>query len=267
MKGGNDQEEGMRYQAIVGKQPIQGQATANVYPRYSSLTPPFFGIYGSSEMSRIRFFLEGAKLAWSKHWVKKVAEWMVDLVIVFVGVYAAFVLNAYESGREQSDRREQLLTWLDDYCGESAANLENEQTLIEEALTDFNRRLNKGEMPELAYININSSYDSTFTLSFFQAGAGELLEVGTLRQLRAVDKDSKLAAEDIRHFQELTTSVLVPQLNHERTFFYDPSSRQLLPQYAWYPTAFQDMVDYCNKIRPEIDELRKRINEERKRSR
>jgi hypothetical protein len=69
---------------------------------------------------------------------------MVDLVIVFVGVYAAFVLNAYQSRREQSDRREQLLTWLDDYCGESAANLENERTLIDEALTDFNRRLNNG---------------------------------------------------------------------------------------------------------------------------
>jgi hypothetical protein len=218
-------------------------------------------------MSGSRFFLQGAKLTWSKRWLKRIAEWMVDLVIVFVGVYAAFVLNAYESRREQSDRREQLLTWLDDYCLESAANLENERTLIEEALTDFNRRLNNGEMPELAYININSSYDATFTLSFFQAGAGDLLDVGTLRQLRAVDKDSKLAAEDIKHFQELTTSVLVPQLNHERTFFYDPSSRKLLPQYAWYPMAFQDMVDYCNKIRPEIDELRKRIKVERQRSR
>ena len=220
-----------------------------------------------AKMSEPRFFLEGVKLAWSKPWLKRIAEWMVDLVIVFVGVYAAFVLNAYESSREQSERREQLLAWLDDYCGESAANLEKEQTLIEEALTDFNRRLYKGEMPELVYININSSYDSTFTLSFFQAGAGELLEVATLRQVRAVDKDSKLAAEDIKHFQELTTAVLVPQLNHERTFFYDTSSRQLLPEYAWYPTAFQDMVDYCNKIRPEIDELRKQIDRERKRNR
>jgi hypothetical protein len=96
-------------------------------------------------MSGIRFFLEGARLMWSKLWLKKIAEWMIDLVIVFVGVYAAFVLNAYENHRQQSGRREQLLTWLDDYCGESAANLENEQTLIEEALTDFNRRLNKGE--------------------------------------------------------------------------------------------------------------------------
>ena len=195
-------------------------------------------------MSGIRFFLEGVKLTRSKRWLKRIAEWMVDLVIVFVGVYAAFVLNAYESRREQS-----------------------EQTLIEEALTDFNRRLNNGEMPELVYININSSYDSTFSLSFFQAGAGELLEVATLRQVRAVDKDSKLAAEDIKHFQELSASVLVPQLNHDRTFFYDPSSRKLLPQYAWYPTAFQDMVDYCNKIRPEIDELRKQIDRERKRNR
>jgi hypothetical protein len=218
-------------------------------------------------MSGIRFFLEGVKLTSSKRWLKRIAEWVVDLVIVFVGVYAAFVLNAYESRREQRDRREQLLTWLDDYCGESMANLENEKTLIEEAITDFDRRLNNGEMPELAYVNISSSYDSSFSLSFFQAGAGDLLEVGTLRQLRAVDKDSKLAAEDIKHFQELTASVLVPQLNHERTFFYDPSTRKLLPQYAWYPTAFQDMVDYCDKIRPEIDELRKRIKEERTRNR
>jgi hypothetical protein len=239
-----------------------------VYPRHFQFdSTDFWEFYQSAEMSGIRFFLEGAKLAWSKRWLKRIAEWMVDLVIVFVGVYAAFVLNAYQSRREQNDRREQLLTWLDDYCGESAANLENERKLIDEALTDFNRRLNNGEMPELAYININSSYDSTFSLSFFQAGAGELLDVGTLRQLRAVDKDSKLAAEDIKHFQELTASVLVPQLNHERTFFYDPSSRKLLPQYAWYPMAFQDMVDYCNKIRPEIDELRKRIKVERQRSR
>src|SRR5260221_10396595 len=164
-------------------------------------------------MSGIRFSLEGAKLTWSKRWLKRIAEWMVDLVIGFVGVYAAFVLNAYESRREQSDRREQLLTWLDDYCGESAANLANEQTLIEEALTDFNRRLFKGEMPELAYININSSYYSTFSLSFFQAGAGELLDVGTLRQLRAVDKDSKLAREDITYVHAMTTSGLGPQLN------------------------------------------------------
>jgi hypothetical protein len=218
-------------------------------------------------MSGIRFFLPGVKLTWSKRWLERILEWMVDLVIVFVGVYAAFVLNAYESSREQRDRRDQLLTWLDDYCNESATNLENEKTLIEEAIADFNSRLDKGEMPELEYVNISSSYDPSFTLSFFQAGAGELLDVGTLRQLRAVDKDSKLAAEDIRHFQELTTSVLVPQLNHERTFFYDPSSRKLLPQYAWYPTAFQDIVDYCNKIRPEIDELRKRISEARTRNR
>jgi len=218
-------------------------------------------------MAGNRFFLAGSKLTRPSAWLKRSAEWMVDLVIVFVGVYAAFVLNAFETRREQSVRREQLLGWLDDYCGELAANLQNEQTSIELAVTDFNRRLNNGEMPELVYININSSYDANFSLSFFQAGAGELLDISTLRQLRAVDKDSRLETEDIRHFQELTASVLVPQLNHDRTFFYNPSTRKLLPQYDWYPLAFQNIVDYCNKIRPEIDELRKRISEERARNR
>lgn len=61
-------------------------------------------------MSGTRFFLQAVKLTWSERWLKRTAEWMVDLVIVFVGVYADFVLNAYESRREQTDRREQLLT-------------------------------------------------------------------------------------------------------------------------------------------------------------
>jgi hypothetical protein len=217
-------------------------------------------------MTGIRFFPKGTKLIWSRRWLPRIAEWMVDLLIVFVGVYAAFVLNGYETRREQRDRREQLLTWLDDYCRESAVNLENEKTLMEEAITDFKRRLNSGEMPELVYVSISSSYDSSFTLSFFQAGAGDLLAVDTLRQLRAVDKDSKLAAENIRHFQELAASVLVPQLNHDRSFFYDLSTRKLLPQYAWYPMAFEDMVVYYNKIQPGIAELRKRISDERKRN-
>ena len=256
-------EQAMQGKATDSELGLSGDAYLTYYQFDST---GFWEFPRNAEMSRIRFFVKGLKVTWSKRWLTRIAEWMVDLLIVFVGVYAAFVLNGYATHREQRDRREQLLTWLDDYCGESAANLENEKTLIEEAITDFNRRLNNGEMPELAYVNINSSYDSSFSLSFFQAGAGELLDVGTLRQLRAVDKDSKLAAENIRHFQELAASVLVPQLNHERSFFYDPSTRKLLPQYAWYPMAFQDMVDYCNKIRPEIDELRKRINDERKRN-
>jgi hypothetical protein len=83
-------------------------------------------------MAGNRFFLKCPR-----HWLKRSAEWMIDLVIVFVGVYAAFLLNGFESRREQSTRREQLLEWLDDYCSELAANLQNEQTSIEQAVTNF----------------------------------------------------------------------------------------------------------------------------------
>ena len=82
-----------------------------------------------------------------------------------------------------------------------------------------NRRLAALASEEIL-VNISEEIDA------FRRGTLEIdCPTMTLRQVRAVDKDSKLAAEDIRHFQELTTSVLVPQLNHERTFFYDPSSR------------------------------------------
>ena len=38
----------------------------------------------------------------------------VELVTVFVGVYAAFLLNDHQAHREERQRREQILSWLEE---------------------------------------------------------------------------------------------------------------------------------------------------------
>jgi hypothetical protein len=39
----------------------------------------------------------------------RVGRWVAELVLVFVGVYAAFWLNSYQRHRQDAERRDQIL--------------------------------------------------------------------------------------------------------------------------------------------------------------
>ena len=41
--------------------------------------------------------------------LSRVGRWTAELVLVFVGVYAAFWLNSYQEHREEAGRRDQIL--------------------------------------------------------------------------------------------------------------------------------------------------------------
>ncbi len=45
----------------------------------------------------------------------RLAHWLGELATVFIGVYAAFFLSNHASHRHDRQRREQLLTWLEEH--------------------------------------------------------------------------------------------------------------------------------------------------------
>src|SRR5205823_347058 len=49
----------------------------------------------------------------NKSLFSRVGRWLAELILVFVGVYAAFWLNNYQQGKEQAKRRDQILAYLE----------------------------------------------------------------------------------------------------------------------------------------------------------
>src|SRR5437870_5017454 len=43
----------------------------------------------------------------------RLGRWLAELILVFVGVYAAFWLNNYQQGKEQAKRHDQILAYLE----------------------------------------------------------------------------------------------------------------------------------------------------------
>src|SRR5205823_15045566 len=74
--------------------------------------------------------------------LSRVGRWTAELILVFVGVYAAFWLNNYQQHRQDAERRDQILAFIDQTLSEgiegSKANRAKEQ---EAAAAEFLRAL------------------------------------------------------------------------------------------------------------------------------
>src|SRR5947199_5265424 len=76
--------------------------------------------------------------------------WVAELVLVFVGVYAAFWLNNYQQHRQDAERRDQILASLEELLGEGIDSNKAAGAKEEQQAAEFRRALNAGDMPPLS---------------------------------------------------------------------------------------------------------------------
>src|SRR5206468_6342156 len=80
----------------------------------------------------------------------RLGDWVAELVLVFVGVSAAFWLSNYQQHRQDAERRDQILAFIEQQLSEgiesSKVNRAQEQ---EPEAAEFRRALDAGEMPPL----------------------------------------------------------------------------------------------------------------------
>src|SRR5437773_9782088 len=79
----------------------------------------------------------------------RLGDWVAELVLVFVGVSAAFWLSNYQQHRQDADRRDQILASLEQQLREGIESGKINRTNQERKAAEFQRALNAGEMPPL----------------------------------------------------------------------------------------------------------------------
>ena len=164
---------------------------------------------------------------------------LVELLIVFFGVYAAFLLNRFDSERHDARRQTQILAALEREIRANLDELKGELAGIEPEITEFDRQLASGEMPPLGISYTNSSYSASDDATLLQAGGLELLDMETIELLRKVNAlQRSLGAATHNHFEVCLTELA----NHNPEDFYDPATRQLRKRYVWYPLVIHRLV-------------------------
>ena len=195
-------------------------------------------------------------------------RWVAELVLVFVGVYTAFWLSNYQQHRQDSERRDRILAYIEQTLSEgiegSKVNRAKEQ---EPEAAEFRRALDAAEMPPVRPFAFITDYSPSDLATMLQSGGVQLFDVQTLKALRSDESVIRWGLARMARYQKLSDELIVPNLDQDISFFYDPATKKLRKQFEIYPNALEARVNFANELERTHTELLKQIQAERKRNR
>jgi hypothetical protein len=202
-----------------------------------------------------------------RFFISRIGRWVAELVLVFVGVYAAFWLNNYQQHRQDAERRDRILASLEEELRTGIESGKLETAKEEREATEFRRGLDVGEMPPLRPFVFTTDYSPGDFATWLQAGGIQLLDVKTLTALRELESVIRWGLNDIARYQKLSDELIVPNLDQDISFFYDPLTRRLRKQFEIYPDALDATVKFAHDLDRTKTTLLKQIQAERQRNR
>ena len=199
--------------------------------------------------------------------LSRFGRWVAELVLVFVGVYAAFWLNSYQQHRQDAERRDQILAALEQQLRGGIDSGKINRAKQEREATEFQRALNAGEMPPLHPFVFTTDYSPTDWATMLQSGGVQLLDVETLMAVRNDESVIRWGLSRMAWYQKLSDELIVPNLDQDISFFYDPATKKLRKRFEIYPEALDARVRFANELEQTHTRLLERIQTERQQNR
>jgi hypothetical protein len=197
--------------------------------------------------------------------LSRLGRWLAELILVFVSVYAAFWLNNYQQHQQNLQRHDQILATLENYLREGIASSNANAANSDREVAEFKRALAAGEMPPLGMYSFSSDYSASDIATLLQAGGIELLDVKTLTALRDLESVIRNGLSQVAHVQKLSDELIVPNLDQDTSFFYDPATKKLRKRFEKYPDALQMTATFFHALEKAQTDLLKQIQIERQR--
>ena len=193
----------------------------------------------------------------------RMGRWAAELVLVFIGVYGAFWLNNYQQHEQNLRRHDQILASLEEGLKEGIESAKTEGAKQDKVLAELRRALNAGEMPPLHLFAFTTDYSPSDIATLLQSGGMELLDVKTLTALRNLESVIRGGLSRMAHYEKLSDEMIVPNLDQDVSFFYDPATKKLRKRFEKYPDAIQAGVDFFHGMEKAQTDLLMQVRAER----
>ena len=193
--------------------------------------------------------------------------WIAELVLVFVGVYAAFWLNNYQQRQQDAERHDRILASIERTLRDGIESNKTNRAEQQRDAAEFRRALDAGEMPQLTPFVFTTDYSPGDIATLLQSGGVELLAVKTLMALRELESVIRWGLSDMQRYEKLSDALIVPNLDQDISFFYDLATKKLRKRFEMYPQALEATVKFAHDLERTKTELVKQIQTERQRNR
>lgn len=197
-----------------------------------------------------------------KQYLAKIGRWLAELLLVFVGAYAAFWLSNYQQHQQQATQRDHILASLQVQLSEGITNTRQQVLKADSEVREFQRALTYGERPPLHRFTFTTDYNAGDIATLLQSGGIELLQVKTLTTLREFESTVRWGLSRMAHYQHLSDELLAPLLGQDPSTFYDESGH-LRERFGFYPEALQARLEFFRELEQKQADLLSRIRSER----
>jgi len=198
--------------------------------------------------------------------LSRIGRWTAELVLVFVGVYAAFWLNDYQQHRQDAERRDRILASIERTLREGIESNKTSRAKQQQEATEFRRALDAGEMPSLRPFVFTTDYSPGDFAALLQSGGIQLLDLETLTALRNDETIIRWGLSRMTRYTKLSDELIVPNLDQDISFFYDLATKKLRKRFEFYPEALDATVRFANELERTHTKLLERIQAERQRN-
>jgi len=198
--------------------------------------------------------------------LSRLGRWAAELLLVFVGVYAAFWLNSYQQHRQDAQRRDRILASIEQTLREGIESNKISRAKQQQQAAEFRRALDAGDMPALRPFVFTTDYSPGDFATILQSGGIQLLDLETLTALRKDESVIRWGLSRMARYTKLSDELIVPNLDQDISFFYDPATKKLRKRFEFYPDALDATVKFANELDRTHTELLKQIQAERPRS-
>ena len=198
------------------------------------------------------------------HWIAMITNRLTELVIVFIGVYAAFMLNAHQNNMQGRLERERVIAYLEKRTTSSLQGLKTTAARYDKEVDGFLTELTAGKMPRVTPIIWSTDYNANDATWLLQAGGLTLLDINTLGCMKDVDSAAASGSGTMAHYQQLSDQLIAPHLGEGTEFFYDPTTKQLRTEYSGYPDILKEGSLVLHNLMDKTDQLEKQLEVERK---
>lgn len=123
-----------------------------------------------------------------------------------------------------------------------------------------------GRCRRCAPITFSSDYNANDAATLLQSGGLEVLDVKTILALRAAESAIRGGLSRLAHLEKLSDQLIVPNLDADINFFYDPATKKLRKRFQQYPDALQAEADWFHDLARAETELLQQIQAERKKN-
>lgn len=179
---------------------------------------------------------------------KIIIRYFAELLIVFFGVYGAFLLSEYKSEKEKEVKKEQICSALIQEISNVLVRTERVNANLPKIINYYDSLLESGAMPNLVPRAEAVKVESHMWNASLATGAIDLLDIPLMYKISKFYNSLNAGFEQINQLRELSETILIPNLNKGKEEFYDMKTKKIKAKYNWYFEGLKNLLTISKDI-------------------